>query len=188
MDFILYTALWMLLIAFASARSIGSMDQHALRLNDEAEQEMDALVEETRQLNEEIEDTAPEFGDLESKFNSLRPFKNKAQHRQDAQMLRCRDAEMHHCGKCIKWKCETYVRSGAYGQCIRKGEANKCKDFDCFCAKQCECKPNDYGGRAKAQAQEIGGEIKNGLGVQQRQASDEAKKVGGKIKDALVVF
>merc|ERR1719431_2236236 len=131
------------------------MDQHALRLNDEAEQEMDTLVEETRQLNEkEIEDTAPEFGDLESKFNSLRPFKNKAQHRQDA--------EWHHCG-----------------QCMRKGEANKCRqngDFDCWIAKQCECKPNDYGGRAKAQAQEIGGEIKNGLGVQQRQASDEAKK------------
>jgi len=184
MDIIWYTALCMSLIAFASARSKGSMDQHALRLNDEAEQEMDALVEETRQLNEkEIEDTAPEFGDLESKFNSLRPFKNKAQHRQDA--------EWHHCGKCIKWKCEIYVRSGAYGQCMRKGEANKCRqngDFDCWIAKQCECKPNDYGGRAKAQAQEIGGEIKNGLGVQQRQASDEAKKVGGKIKDALVVF
>jgi len=178
MDFILYTALWMLLIAFASARSIGSMDQHALRLNDEAEQEMDALVEETRQLNEEIEDTAPEFGDLESKFNSLRPFKNKAQHRQ-AQDI---------CSKCPKWKCEKYVDSGAFAQCRRNGDAKKCKDLACFRSKQCECKPNAYGGRAKAQAQEIGGEIKNGLGVQQRQASDEAKKVGGKIKDALVVF
>merc|ERR1711970_873972 len=58
MDIIWYTALCMSLIAFASARS---MDQHALRLNDEAEQEMDALVEETRQLNEEIEDSATMF-------------------------------------------------------------------------------------------------------------------------------
>merc|ERR1711970_473236 len=61
MDIIWYTALWMSLIAFASARSKGSMDQHALRLNNEAEQEMDTLVEETRQLNEEIEDSATMF-------------------------------------------------------------------------------------------------------------------------------
>jgi len=61
MDIIWYTALCMSLIAFASARSKGSMDQHALRLNDEAEQEMDTLVEETRQLNEEIEDSATMF-------------------------------------------------------------------------------------------------------------------------------
>merc|ERR1712142_408036 len=65
---ILYAALCITLIAFASARSIESKDQHALRLNNEAEQEMNALVdEETRQLNEEIEDSASEFGDLESK-------------------------------------------------------------------------------------------------------------------------
>jgi len=61
MDIILYTALCMSLIAFASARSKGSMDQHALRLNGEAEQEMDALVEKTRQLNEEIEDSGSMF-------------------------------------------------------------------------------------------------------------------------------
>merc|ERR1712087_557326 len=61
MDIIWYTALCMSLIAFASARSKGSMDQHALRLNNEAEQEMDTLVEETRQLNEEMEDSASMF-------------------------------------------------------------------------------------------------------------------------------
>merc|ERR1712087_824212 len=61
MDIIWYTALCMSLIAFASARSKGSMDQHALRLNNEAEQEMDTLVEETRQLNEEMEDSATMF-------------------------------------------------------------------------------------------------------------------------------
>merc|ERR1711970_581677 len=61
MDIILFTALCMALIAFASARSKGSMDQHALRLNNEAKQEMDALVEETRQLNEEMEDSATMF-------------------------------------------------------------------------------------------------------------------------------
>merc|ERR1712168_1683079 len=68
MDMILYAALCITLIAFASARSKESKDQHALRFNDEAEQEMDALVEEdTQQLNEEIEDSASEFRDLESK-------------------------------------------------------------------------------------------------------------------------
>merc|ERR1712142_1309278 len=75
---ILYTALCITLIAFASARSKESKDQHALRLNNEAEQEMDALVEEeTQQLNEEIEDSASEFRDLESKFNSLKRVKTK---------------------------------------------------------------------------------------------------------------
>jgi len=75
---ILYAALCITLIAFASARSKESKDQHALRLNNEAEQEMDALVEEeTQQLNEEIEDSASEFRDLESKFNSLKRVKTK---------------------------------------------------------------------------------------------------------------
>merc|ERR1712168_1710043 len=78
MDMILYAALCITLIAFASARSKESKDQHALRLNNEAEQEMDALVEEeTQQLNEEIEDSASEFRDLESKFNSLKRVKTK---------------------------------------------------------------------------------------------------------------
>merc|ERR1712142_247047 len=87
---ILYTALCITFIAFASARSKESKDQHALRLNDEAEQEMDALVEEeTRQLSEKIEDSASEFHELESKFNILKRLKTGnrlkdiAQQRQD---------------------------------------------------------------------------------------------------------
>merc|ERR1712168_1618835 len=72
MDMILYAALCITLIAFASARSKESKDQHALRFNDEAEQEMDALVEEdTQQLNEEIEDSASQFRDLESKDKDI---------------------------------------------------------------------------------------------------------------------
>jgi len=170
MDIIWYTALCMSLIAFASARSKGSMDQHALRLNDEAEQEMDALVEETRQLNEkEIEDTAPEFGDLESKFNSLRPFKNKAQHRQAT--VDCPPVST--CGL-MEWGCHWEI-----AKCRANANAHANAIANAI-AQEIGAKAQEIGAKATAKAQEIGGAIKN--------ASDEAKKVGGKIKDALVVF
>merc|ERR1712183_412433 len=77
---ILYTALCITFIAFASARSKESKDQHALRLNDEAEQENDALVdEEARRLNEEREDSSLKFRDLESASKTGNRLKDIAQ-------------------------------------------------------------------------------------------------------------
>jgi len=186
MDFILYTALWMLLIAFASARSIGSMDQHALRLNDEAEQEMDTLVEETRQLNEEIEDSASMFkagSDAISDSSSTGILPDDLFASGDAALgANAGDSESKFNGlkraKTGNRLKDIHVSKQSKGGCATV----TCLDHDFKCQKdkkKCldakECQGNTFD-KAKCFFKSLG---------QQRQASDE---VGRKIEDSLVAF
>jgi len=204
MDFILYTALWMLLIAFASARSIGSMDQHALRLNDEAEQEMDTLVEETRQLNEEIEDSASMFkagSDAISDSSSTGILPDDLFASGDAALgANAGDSESKFNGlkraKTGNRLKDIHVSKQSKGGCA----TITCRPPDFKCQKDKEkclhakmqfafCQEEKRKCAAKKIIKKISNIKKNiknfFMGGQQRQASDE---VGRKIEDSLVAF
>jgi len=203
MDIILYTALCMSLIAFASARSKGSMDQHALRLNGEAEQEMDALVEKTRQLNEEIEDSGSMFkagSDAISDSSSTGILPDDLFASGDAALgANAGDSESKfnglkrsktgnrlkdiHVSKQSKGGCATITCRPPDFKCQKDKE--KClhaKMQFAFCQEEKrKCAAN----KIIKKISNIKKNIKNFfMGGQQRQASDE---VGRKIEDSLVV-
>ena len=185
MDIILFTALCMALIAFASARSKGSMDQHALRLNNEAEQEMDALVEETRQLNEEIEDSATMFkagSDAISDSSSKGISTDDLFASGDAALgANAGDSESKFNGlkrsKTGNRLKDIHVSKQSKGGCATVTclpHDHKCKKDKKKCLDAKECQGNTFD-KAKCFFKSLG---------QQRQASDE---VGRKIEDSLVV-
>merc|ERR1711970_1050244 len=204
MDIILYTALCMSLIAFASARSKGSMDQHALRLNGEAEQEMDALVEKTRQLNEEIVDSGSMFkaGSDAISDSSSTGILTDGLFASGAAALGANagDSESKFNGlkrsKTVNRLKDIHVSKQSKGGCA----TITCRPPDFKCQKDKEkclhakmqfafCQEEKRKCAAKKISKKISNIKKNiknfFMGGQQRQASDE---VGRKIEDSLVAF
>merc|ERR1712212_1325425 len=123
MNIIVYIALFMPVIAFATARPEGS--HQVGRQNDGAEQELDVLaVDEDRQLDEEMEESEREL-----EMDDFAQKRMAAQPRQAMEYMRdwC-------CGNCNHYRARGYNMNS---KCCHSPNAFDESKTDVFCCKDC---------------------------------------------------